>query len=297
LFIPAILRPVPASNVFDLTNAYGYPCSLWSPAALEDTDFPQQAVAAWVEHLSAVGIVSVFLRFHPLLPQPKVAWQQPGLLLYHGDTVNIDLTLSPAQLWKQTRENHRRQIKQMQQRNDLAVFMDEEWGHFAAFMECYTATMDRVGASPHYYFQPEFFMALRKALAARLHLCVVRIGADVARAGLFTETHGIVQYHLSGSRPAFAHLPTLKLMLHYVRDWAKQRGNQAFHLGGGLGAGSDGVFLFKAGFSPLRYPFYTWRAILNAEAYRALIEERRHAAGVLPAADLKLDGFFPEYRA
>ena len=183
LFIPAILRRIPASNVFDLTNAYGYPCPLWSPEALEDTDFTQQAVAAWVEHLSAAGIVSVFLRFHPLLPQPKVAWQQHGLLLYHGETVSIDLTLSPAQLWQQTRENHRRQIKQMQQRNDLAVFMDEEWGHFAAFMECYTATMDKVGASPHYYFQPEFFVALRKALAARLHLCVVRIGDGHSQGG------------------------------------------------------------------------------------------------------------------
>ena len=297
LFIPAILRRIPASNCFDLTNAYGYPGPLWSLEALADTDFTQRAVAAWVEHLSGVGLVSAFLRFHPLLSQPKEAWQQHGLFLYQGDTVSIDLTLSTAQLVQQTRENHRRQIKQMQRRDDLAVFMDEDWAHFMDFMECYTATMDGVGAAPQYYFQPEFFRALRKELGARLHLCVVCIGADVARAGLFTETHGIVQYHLSGARPAFAHIPTLKLMLHYVRDWAKQQGHQVFHLGGGVGARPDGLFLFKAGFSPLRHPFYTWRAIINAEAYGVLVKEQRQAAGLLPAPDCKLDGFFPEYRA
>jgi hypothetical protein len=296
LFIPAIVRPIFSSNAFDLTNAYGYPCPLWSQDALQIPGFDQRAITAWVEYLRTAGIVSAFLRFHPLFPQPETAWQQHGLLLNQGATVSIDLTLPTEQLWRQTRQGHRYEIKKMQKCKDITVFMDDDWSYFEAFMECYTATMDKVRASPQYYFTREFLMALREGLGKQLHLCVVCIKGAVASAGLFTEMHGIVQFHLSGTQPELAYIPTSKLMLHYVRDWAKQRGNRVFHLGGGVGARHDGLFLFKAGFSPLRHPFYTWRAVVNADAYRSLVEERRHVAGSLSSADLKLDGFFPEYR-
>jgi hypothetical protein len=299
LFIPAILRPIPSSDLLDLTTAYGYPGPLWGQEALKDLGFAQWAITTWLNHLRASGIVSAFLRFHPLFPQPESLWQQHEhvLLVNHGETVSIDLTLSLEQLWRQTRKGHRYEIRQMQKRNDTSVFMDEDWSFFDEFLDCYAVTMDRVDATEHYYFPREFFVDLREVLGPNLHLCVACIGDDVASASLFTETCCIVQYHLSGSRPQYVSVPTSKLILHYVRSWAKHRGNSVFHLGTGVGGKVDGVFSFKAGFSPSRHPLNTWRAIIDQNTYCVLLNERRYSVGLSSSATLNLDGFFPEYRS
>jgi len=82
-----------------------------------------------------------------------------------------------------------------------------------------------------------------------------------------------------------------KLMLHFVRGWAKDRANQVLHLGGGVGASNDSLLLFKGGFSPLRHAFATLRVVIDESEYGRLVA----------ASDPQLDpqertGFFPLYR-
>jgi hypothetical protein len=64
-----------------------------------------------------------------------------------------------------------------------------------------------------------------------------------------------------------------------------------FHLGGGKGGQNDSLFTYKAGFSPQRHAFHTWRVVADPEAYRSLMTERRPDVdpGDLTAA-------FPSYR-
>jgi len=71
-----------------------------------------------------------------------------------------------------------------------------------------------------------------------------------------------------------------KAMLHFMRGWAKSRGNRWFHLGGGLGARKDSLFEFKAGFSKGRAPFYTWRGIIDQSAYNRVVAQWETIAGV-----------------
>jgi predicted N-acyltransferase len=177
------------------------------------------------------------------------------------------------------------------------VFVDEDWSFFEEFYECYVTTMDRVDAPKRYYFPREYFINLRKALGSSLHLCVACIEDDVASASLFTEVCSIVQYHLSGSQSRYASIPTTKLILHHMRAWAKHRGNSVLHLGSGAGGKADGVFFFKAGFSPSRHRLSTWRTIIDLDAYCTLLNERRHLAGLPPSAAPDLDRYFPEYRS
>jgi lipid II:glycine glycyltransferase (peptidoglycan interpeptide bridge formation enzyme) len=154
--------------------------------------------------------------------------------------------------------------------------------------------MSRVGATSYYFLEREYVVALREALGPRLKLAVVEIGDVVAAAGLFVETCGIIEYHLSGSDPAFARERPTKLMLHHVRGWAKARGNTAMHLGGGLGGAEDSLFEFKAGFSKLRAPFHTLRIVINDAAYRALSHSPTTDSVPFDTGDLT--GFFPAYR-
>ena len=64
----------------------------------------------------------------------------------------------------------------------------------------------------------------------------------------------------------------------------------------GVGGANDRLLHFKAGFSPLRFPFFTLRLITDEARYRHLVDQRARTANV--AADALLaTNFFPAYRA
>lgn len=298
LLLPLLFKPLYAVNPggeswFDAASPYGYPGPLLAaPVGAKAGVFLRRAVAALGHTLREQRVVSLFVRLHPLLTVPLEPLAEAGCLVHHGDTVSIDLTLPLAELWRQTRTRYRTQINQAR-RSGLTVHHDPQWTAFDAFLDLYYQTMSRVAAHPSYFFDKAYFTALRTALSEALHLFVVHHQENIVAAGLFSETDGLVEYLFSGSRTASAPLHPTKLMLDHVRAWARERGNEAFHLGGGVGGKKDSLFHFKAGFSPRRHPFHTWRVVVNPEHYDALCA-RRLAAG--DAVSNPTD-FFPLYRA
>jgi CelD/BcsL family acetyltransferase involved in cellulose biosynthesis len=285
LLLPLILRRNPDGSR-DATSPYGYPGPL--VAGSSDPGFVRDALLAGCELLDRERVVALFVRFHPhLSPLPA---DGVGRLVRHGDTVSIDLSASAEELWRQTRGNHRTQINRAM-RAGLSVTFDEAWTHEEVFVRLYHETMRRVSAEDWYLFDREYFAGLREALDGRAHLAVVEAGTAIAAAGVFIETDGIVQYHLSGTDAAFGRAAPTKLLFHQVREWARTRGNRWFHLGGGLGSAADSLFDFKIGFSPLRLPFHTLRVVVREADYRTLVEG---AGGTYHPEDL--DGFFPRYR-
>jgi len=283
LLLPLVIREA-GDGIRDGTSPYGYPGSLVSgPPA-----FARRAWAALHERLRADRLVALFVRLHPLLdPEPP---ESAGLVVEHGETVSVDLAQSPEELWRQTASGHRNEINRSRRAGHTAS-IDERWERLSAFVRLYRATMQRRGAAASYLFPDAYFEGLREALGDRMRLAVVEIGGVVAAAGLFVETAGIVQYHLSATDDAFVRERPTKLLLHFVRGWAKERGNRRLHLGGGLGGRPDALFRFKAGFSHARHPFRTLRVVLDAAAYEARVR------ACDPALDpARLDGFFPLYR-
>ena len=69
---------------------------------------------------------------------------------------------------------------------------------------------------------------------------------------------------LAHVRPVYAY------MIEAIR-WGISQGKKRMILGGGYQPG-DGVFRFKANFSPLRARFCTYRRIRDAKAYAALTQ-------------------------
>jgi hypothetical protein len=287
MLLPLVIRDIPGSDGSDALSPYGYAGPL--VGGTDDPQFLRAALVAGLSELRAEGFVSAFVRLHPLLnaaPPDGI-----GTVVRHGETVSIDLTLQNEALWAQTRADHRHDITGAVQLGYVAR-MDEEWRHLESFKQMYRATMARRMAAPFYFFSDAYFDGLRDALGGSLHLCVVEKDGIIAAAGLFVETNGIVQYHLSGMNDAFRRVRPTKLMIHFVRSWAKERGDRYLHLGGGVGGADDSLLLFKAGFSSLRRPFWTWRAVINEAEYRRLVIAHD------PSADPQmLEGFFPQYRA
>jgi Acetyltransferase (GNAT) domain len=289
MFLPMIIRRIPGDETArDAISPYGYPGPLFlgggGPA------FVARASAAMVERLREEGIVSMFVRTHPLLNRDVSGIETVGDVVEHGETVSIDLSQSEEEIWNGTRRRFRSYINAAE-RAGRRAYMDEGWENEAAFVRMYAATMHRVGARAEYLFGTDYVRGLRAALGDRLHLCVVDVDGVIAAAGLFTEEGGIVQYHLSGTDAAFERDRPTMLMLHFVRGFMKARSNRVMHLGGGLGGALDSLFDFKAGFSKDRQPFRTWRVVVDPVRY-AELSRARHP-GEDPARE---GGFFPLYR-
>ena len=285
LLLPLIIRPISGSTV-DAASPYGYPGPL--SRGTDDPAFVGEALTAALPEFRSRGIVSLFIRFHPLLnPLPP---RHPGTLVLHGDTVAIDLTLTEDALWQQMRRNHRDDISRSLEQGHRCWY-DDDWLHFEDFKRLYRATMRRVEASDEYFFDDAYFDGMRSALGDRLRLCIVEIDQTVAAAIMFVETCGIVEYHLVGVDEGFLRHAPAKLALHTTCVWAKRRGDSILHLGGGVGAASDSLLRFKTRFSPLRFSFCTLRTVIDEVEYARLAHQRDPTGDSLGRA-----GFFPAYR-
>lgn len=296
LLIPLLLRDLPAGlgapqGWRDAASPYGYPAPLLDPDA--DERQVERLLQAFVCGCRAAGIVTVFLRFHPLLASRLAAFGRYGDLVRHGRTVCIDLRVAREQLWRNTRENHRRGIAALLEEGFSARFdRPDDWSSFSAV---YAATMQRVQAAPFYHFPAAYFRDLQDALGAQLHLCaVLSPSGDVAAAGLFTVVDELVQYHLGGTAERYLERAPSKLMFNAVRDWAQDAGCRLFHLGGGVGGRDDSLFRFKAGFSAGTAEFHTCRLVVQHERYAWLNERFYRYRAIEKPFD---EGYFPLYRS
>ncbi|WP_430782649.1 GNAT family N-acetyltransferase [Actinoplanes sp. G11-F43] len=283
LLIPLILRDIPDSGLKDAISPYGYPGPVSSSS---DVSFWEAACAALVGVLSDSSVVSAFIRLHPLLPAPVLT--SHGKLVHHGETVSMDLTVSEDEMWKQTRSDHRNHINRAKRSGTEIVF--DDWDRLGEWVEVYHDNMRRVGATSYYFFTREHLEALHDAVGDRMHLVVACEDGEVVGGNTFFSYDGIATGYVSSTRRAPKRYAD-ELLYDSVRRWCRQRGDRVFHLGGGKGGANDSLFSYKAGFSPSRHPFHTWRVIADPVAYERLVRERR------PGADpADLSTTFPAYR-
>lgn len=277
--LPLLLRPIPGSDDIDATSVYGYagPASVGARTPATVRVFQ----AALRSSLREAGVLSVFSRMHPL--RDESGWLAGlGAMQLGGDTVSIDLRPSPSQRRAGYRGSHRREIARLHREG----YTVQDESAVEEFADLYAAAMARLGAASRYAFCTEQLRAMTHEGGMRLF--VVRKGRALAAAGLFTDGASGSHYFLSGTDPAHRKLAPSKAMIDAACDWARARGAQWMHLGGGVGGADDALFRFKAGFSSRRHVFRTWRWIVRPSAYRSHCERR----GVPLDSD-----FFPAYRS
>lgn len=285
--IPLLMRRLPAflgapAEWCDLKSPYGYAAPLFRG----DESWIDKALAAFTRECETHNFVSAFICMHPLLPLPPNLARH-GQVVKHGETVYVDLGLTEAVLWSQTRPRFRTYISRLQRMGFHTRF--DDWSAYGDFVSIYGQTMTRLQASEFYRFPVGYFNDLRVALGPRLHFCsVFDARGELASGALLTETRGIVQYHLSGTADRFIADAPSKMMLHEVTLWAKRKGYKVLHLGGGLGGRTDSLLHFKTGFSPLRADFLAYHLVCDESKYALL----RRQSG----AELVDSEYFPQYR-
>ena len=298
---PFLLRPlerVPGlkhagKGYQDATSVYGYPGPICSPGILDNTEFINRFGIALQSIAKDLMLVSMFSRLNPLLENVTLA-RCVGTDVSLGETVSIDLSADSEAQWCRYRKSHRYEIRRAR-KQEMRAYRDLEWAAFDEFVRLYTATMEKVGADQRYSFDRSYFLRLREALGERLELFVAELEGVVCSAALFVHTGDTIQYHLSGSNPDYAKLAPSKLVLDEARLWGNATGARFLHLGGGVGSNKDNLFLFKAGFSPLRHKFFVWRWIVLPEVYSQLVDARR-AWLTENGQELAATEFFPLYR-
>lgn len=278
--LPLLLRPVETMPChadtgrgwFHGTSVYGYAGPLVSRPDLPEA-FRAAFRSALTLELVRRQVTSVFSRLHPLLDQRPLL-DGLGELADHGQTVSIDLTLPVDVQRTHFRSTHKRHLNKLARAGATWEY-DPEGAHLDAFAECYDQSMRRVGASASYDFGLDHFRAFFDTDDVETFLGVVRIGDDVAAAGLFTRCGPIVQAHLNGTADQHLSLSPAKMMYDGARLWATENGATILHIGGGLGGGEDPLFNFKAGFSRQRHDFVLWRWTLQEAKVAELTTEKR----------------------
>jgi len=300
-FMPYLLRrcddifdqSLTTQEVFDVVSPYGYPGILLSDKAASTKEFLDLAINQLISAWGAKKVCSAFFRLHPILNSGFKDFLSPDICNLNGETVSVNLNLSEAEIWSQTRPEHRTSINKLK-RSGMIARMVPFQEYISEFISLYYETMDRVGAGRSYYFDDEYFSHFSK-LGEKVHLCIVELEDKITCSGIFTECCGIIQYHLGGTRNEFFKQAPSKLMFDYIRFWAKERGNEVLHLGGGVGGGKDSLYHFKAGFSKQTHTFLTLRLIINKEKYRHLLELRAKSLNT-EVEELLSTNFFPAYR-
>ncbi|MGQ9505311.1 MAG: GNAT family N-acetyltransferase [Thermogutta sp.] len=278
----------------DASSAYGYPGLLTncSPNDPQADEFRTVWQGSFAQVLRNLNVVTVFVRQHPLI-QTAWMWQELGIVKPLGQTVVLDLRRSESEQYRMMRENHRRDLRKAAAIG-MRVVEDVPLERLKVFIALYEATMRAVDASSYYFFPDSYFEALRHQLRGRVKLFFAELRDEVVAGMLFFHCGKVIQYHLGGSDPALGRVRAMgtKLIIDTVRRWGSENGFHWLHLGGGLGARQDSLFLFKAGFSELRCDHHVVNYVVDPEVYKELL--RRRFGGETPESST--NGWFPAYR-
>ncbi|HEX6141447.1 MAG TPA: hypothetical protein VFZ01_01915, partial [Geminicoccaceae bacterium] len=153
--LPLLLRRVAevpgleSSRWLDATSVYGYPGPV--PVGPPPSDeVLARFRAALRQRLREMGVVAVFSRLHPLLPQPPLL-RDLGRIERLGPTASIDLSLPLEEQRRAMAPAHRNQVNKLR-RSGAACFLDADGRYLSDFVAIYLETMSRVGAGAYYQF-------------------------------------------------------------------------------------------------------------------------------------------------
>jgi hypothetical protein len=274
------------AGLSDIQTPYGYGGPLVHRHTADEhaVRLFRQAFAEWCrDH----GVVSEFVRFHPLL-DTQLGMERYLEVVRANTTVWCRVDCSSSERLQALSSSTRRGVRKAREAG-LRASIETSDAAYARFTELYRATMTRRNAAPYYQFGERHFADFRRLLGERQSLLCVWHGDTIVAAALFMRSQEFIHYHLGGSDAEALSLRPNNLLFFEAMQWGCNVGASALHLGGGYRP-DDELFRFKAGFSPLRARFCLGRAV-------HLPDEYGRAAAARAAAPVDDPSFFPAYRA
>jgi hypothetical protein len=271
-----LVREIPGGGL-DVTTPYGY----GGPVAAGDQPSVERFYELYERWCSDRGIVTTFVRFHPLFANHRQAPSQ----------IRVEL-LAPTIGWRVDEgrdllagmHSKHRNVVRKAAASGVTVSAVAGAADLAPFVELYEETMRRRDAAPFYFFPPAYWERL-PSLGERLVVFDAVLDGELLASALCLSTRPWLHYHLSATSDRARTTGASNLLLFEAATWAQARGFTRFQLGGGLGGREDSLYEFKRRFDP--------EGICEAAVGKAVHDPERYAA---LAGDAGLDGFFPAYR-
>lgn len=276
---------IPRGKYFDWETPYGYGGPLTDDVISEEMQkaFKKEII----EYCWSRGIVSQFVRFHPLLKNYDAI---PSVIeaRYLRDTIFMDTT-SPEIIISNMDSKNRNMVRKAQ-KNGVSI-IKKDITEFENFIPMYVETMKKNGAEEYYTFQRNYFESLINMKDNAFILYAIYKDIPVSGSIMYYNDR-YMHYHLSGSYTEYRKYSPGNLLLYKAACFANEMGIKQFHLGGGMFP-NDSLFGFKKQFNKNgRASFVVGRTIFNMDIYKELLSIRKKT-------DSKFDinnGFMIQYR-
>jgi hypothetical protein len=261
-----------------LESVYGYSGPV---STTDDRDFVNEVWAWFAEWCREQGVVAEFIRFDPLLGNESLA--QPGATVERVRTsVLVSLEGGEEAIWSRY-EGRQRTAARKARREGTEVTVVPAREGLADFLPLYRATMNRLRATPDYYFDDRYFegvAALPGALAA-----VARDGGGAVASALVlaVDALSVAHYHLAAGNDRGRATGAGNLLVHEIALWAAQNGLTSLHLGGGRGGGArDELLRFKEAIGRESRDVFVGKVIHEEAAYARLRAQWESQHGPTP---------------
>jgi serine/alanine adding enzyme len=236
------------------------------------------------------GIVTEFAHLHPW--QAQMECLTAGNLQLDRRIVYVDLRLNEDQLWQDSlnytcRKNIKRSL-----REGVRVFAATNAGDIAEFYRIYVHTMERNMAASRYYFSLDFFMAFFDRMPHNSRFVLAEHQGAVVAGTLYLYDDNDIYSYLGGADATYQQMRPSNAVVYETMGWGRAQGKSRLILGGGYQP-DDGIFRFKASFSPLTAAFHIYKCVHLPEQYERLSRAwcERYPMQAPP------DNYFPPYRA
>ena len=224
--------------------------------------------------------------------QARAELLDPACIEVNRELVYLDLTMGEEEIWKHSLcSDTRRQTRQAMEAG-VRVRRAESVEDVLAFHRLHHQTMERLAAQERYYLPSSFFLSIFETMPRNAFILLSEYQGRVVAGGLYFQDAAHVYWHLSAVDLDFSRVRPVNAFHYEAILQAARAGKQRMLCGGAFQQG-DGVFRFKAGFSPLRVPFKVYKRVHDPECYSVLTQDwsLRHR-GLAPES-----GFFPAYRS
>lgn len=253
---------------YDLETPYGYGGPLWDEPVPEASQV--QFLTEFREYAASKGLVSQFVRFHPLLMNHENISGIFETRYLHG-TVFMD-TSSPEIIMKNMDSKNRNMVRKAV-KNGITIERSPI-EDYRSFIPLYRQTMDKDNASQYYYFNEAYFKA-QSNLKENACIFYAKKGGQIVAASIMYYNDRFMHYHLAGSLTDFRQFAPGNLLLYEAACWASRQGIKKFHLGGGMSE-EDNLFRFKKQFNKNgRLPFVIGRTVFDKDKFDMLVDIRK----------------------
>lgn len=266
---PKFVGLIPNGAFFDMETPYGYGGPLFDGYCERDLLTFKKELLGWC---GRERIVSLFIRFHPLLKNAVTSEKLFDEVTYAHKTIFIDTT--DNNLIMQNASVKCRSTIRIAERKGVSVCFDEKLENAKAFKSIYESVMDLHNADESYYFPQSYYDFLRNDFSRNTILITAQYENKTIAGGLFFYDENTMHYHLSGSLKEYRGLSATNLILYKAACWANKKGLKALHLGGGMSE-NDSLFAFKKSFNKNgEVDFYIGKSVFLPEKYNELIDIR-----------------------